>query len=82
MTVEEQIKDTLVRLMDGIKGHGGAAISASLAEADSLLKERRGRIDPRLEHFLEKRSYSKALAWFERNTEFGRAQTPTGGCRR
>ena len=77
---EAQVKAALMRFQSAITKSDGPALSAALAELDGLLAEHRGRIDPRLEHFLEGRSYAKALAWLGERSDFGRPAPPPGGC--
>ncbi len=55
----------LRQLLAAIANGDGPAISESLGELDKLLAERPGEIDARLRHFLQRRSYEKALAWIE-----------------
>lgn len=78
---QEKIKSALIRFQAAITKSDGPALSAALAELDGLLAEHRGRLDPQLEHFLEGRSYAKALAWLGEQGDFGRPATPPGGCR-
>ena len=60
---ETQIKAALIRFTDAIKTSDGTALSAALSEVDSLLTMHREALHPQLRHFLEGRSYAKALAW-------------------
>lgn len=78
---EAQVKAALIRFQSAITKSDGPALSAALAELDGLLAEHRGQLDPRLEHFLEGRSYAKALAWLGERPEFGQPATPPGGCK-
>jgi hypothetical protein len=80
MSATVQIKDALIRLHAGIKAADGAAISESLGQLDGLLATHRPELDPRLAHFLEGRSYAKALAYLGADSDFGRGATPPGGC--
>ncbi|HYC70909.1 MAG TPA: hypothetical protein VEB66_06870 [Opitutaceae bacterium] len=80
MPATVQIKAALIRLHTGIKAADGPTISASLTELDGLLATHREELDPRLTHFLEGRSYAKALAWLGDAPEFGRPAFPPGGC--
>ena len=75
-----QIKEALIRLHAGIKAADGAGISGALGELDGLLATHRGELDGRLAHFLEGRSYAKALAWLGGESEFGRGAMAPGGC--
>lgn len=78
---QEKVKAALIRFQFAITKSDGPALSAALGELDSLLVEHRGQLDPRLEHFLEGRSYAKALAWLGERPEFGQPATPPGGCK-
>lgn len=80
MEPNAKIKDALIRLHAGIKASDGAGISGVLSELDGLLAAHRVELDPRLAHFLEGRSYAKALAWLGGETDFGRPAAPPGGC--
>lgn len=80
MNPEVQVKAALIRLHAGIKAADGAAISGALGELDDLLVTQGSKLDPRLAHFLEGRSYAKALAWLGGEAEFGRPASPPGGC--
>lgn len=82
MTATVQIKEALIRLHTGIKASDGAAVSGALTELDALLAAHRGELDGRLVHFLEGRSYAKALAWLGGVSDFGRPAAPPGGCGR
>jgi hypothetical protein len=79
-TPESQIKESLIRLNSGIKVADGATISEALTELDRLLAEHRATLDPRLAHFLEGRSYAKAMAWLGTASDFGQPGSPPGGC--
>lgn len=78
--VETQIKDALIRFTTAIKSSDGPALSAALNDIDSLCTAHRAALHPRLVHFLEGRSYAKALAWLGEATDFGPGATPPGGC--
>ena len=80
MSATIQIKEALIRLNTGIKASDGNTISAALSELDRLLAAHRGELDGRLVHFLEGRSYAKAMAWLGAESDFGRGATPPGGC--
>lgn len=79
--VEAKIKDALIRFNGAIKNADGAALSAALNEVESLLAAHRAELHPQLRHFLEGRSYAKALAWLGAGDELGaRPASPPGGC--
>ncbi len=77
--METQIKTNLAELLAAISSANGPAIADGLNRLDSLLAAApRGSLHPQLAHFLERRSYAKALAWLEGGGPGG--QTPPGGC--
>ncbi|HSY53371.1 MAG TPA: hypothetical protein VK785_02940 [Opitutaceae bacterium] len=61
--METEIHEALLALNIGIARADGLAISAQTARLDELLARDRGRLHPQLAHFLERRSYAKALDW-------------------
>ncbi|HWZ96104.1 MAG TPA: hypothetical protein VNW30_12985 [Opitutaceae bacterium] len=67
LSMENEIHDALLALNAGIAKKDGAAISAQTARLDELLARHRATLHPQLAHFLERRSYAKALAWLEAN---------------
>ena len=73
--METQIKETLIRLLDGINRSDAALILRGLEELDSQLEAGRGKLHPQLIHYLEGRSYAKALAWLG-----GDSGIPAGSC--
>jgi len=75
MPTEERIKESLIALMDGIKRADAAAISREMAALDRCLNGARGSIHPQLAHFLQNRSYPKALAFLG-----GDSAIPAGSC--
>ncbi len=78
---EAKIKDALIRLHSGIKNSDGPAISAALAELDTLLAAHGPELDPRLQHFLAGRSYAKALAYLGAGDQLmAKPASPPGGC--
>jgi hypothetical protein len=79
--VETQIKAALIRFNDAIKSSDGAALSAALNDVEALLVAHRGTLHPQLRHFLEGRSYAKALAWLGAAAELqSPPASPPGGC--
>ncbi len=79
--VEVKIKDALIRFNGAIKNADGVALSAALNEVESLLGAHRAELHPQLRHFLEGRSYAKALAWLGAGDELGaKPASPPGGC--
>lgn len=72
---ELQIKAALIALLDGIKRADAAAISSHMATLDAALLGGRENLHPQLVHFLERRSYAKALQFLG-----GAQDIPTGSC--
>ena len=63
MNGEQEIKDALQAFRTAINENDGDAVAASLERLDRLAREAKGGIDPRLLHYLERRSYEKAWEW-------------------
>jgi hypothetical protein len=59
--METQIKKSLVALHAGIKAADGQVVADEVAKLDDYLERGRVGLHPQLVHFLEKRSYAKAL---------------------
>ncbi len=78
---ETNIKAALIVLHDGIKNSDGPAISRSLGELEDLVKAHRPSLHPQLVHFLEGRSYAKALAYLGGGESLTvKPSSPPGGC--
>jgi hypothetical protein len=75
LIMEDRIKESLIALMDGIKRADGARIASEMALLDGFLGQGRAALHPQLVHFLEKRSYAKALMFLS-----GEADIPAGIC--
>jgi hypothetical protein len=73
--METQIKDSLIALLDGIKASDGQTISREMARLDHFAQTEGGSLHPQLSHFLERRSYAKALQFLG-----GGADIPVGAC--
>jgi hypothetical protein len=73
--MEARIKESLIALMGAIKSADGEAVSARMAELDALAAEGHERLHPQLVHFLERRSYPKALMFLG-----GESDIPVGSC--
>jgi len=73
--MEIEIKGALIALFSGINSADGGAIVRETARLDALAAASRGKIDPRLQHFLERRSYDKARRFLE-----GVNNIPAGVC--
>ena len=61
MTAESEIKAALISLLDGIKSSDGAVVAREMERLDAALAAGRDTLSPQLAHFLERRSYAKAL---------------------
>ena len=78
---DDKIKAALIRFSDAIKISDGAGVSAALIEVEDLLSVHRTELHPQLVHFLEGRSYAKAIAWLGAADELVRKPaSPPGGC--
>jgi hypothetical protein len=73
--VEPRIKESLIALMDGIKRADGDAVTREMGRLEQYLEEGRGALHPQLIHFLERRSYPKALQFLGGETDI-----PVGSC--
>ena len=74
-TMETQIKTALDALLGAIKVADGQRIADEMLKLDGFLDQGRGRLHPQLVHFLENRSYAKALMFLG-----GDANIPVGVC--
>jgi phage-related protein len=78
---EAKIKAALIRFTDGIKNSDAAAISTALNEVEALLAAHQTELHPQLVHFLQGRSYAKALAWLGGGDALAaKPSSPPGGC--
>ena len=73
--MEARIKESLIALMGAIKRADGDAIGRETARLEAYLGEGRGTLHPQLVHFLERRSYPKALMFLGGETDI-----PVGSC--
>ncbi|HEX3729172.1 MAG TPA: hypothetical protein VHV47_05175 [Opitutaceae bacterium] len=73
--MEGEIKESLKLLMDAIKRSDGAVVTAEMTRLDGILERERSRLAPQLAHFLERRSYAKALMLLG-----GDPDVPAGAC--
>ena len=69
------LKNHLTQLMTAIKAGNGPGISAAMGEVEALLAANRAELHPQLVHFLEQRSYAKALLFLG-----GADEIPVGRC--
>jgi len=73
--MESEIKASLIALLNGIKSADGKLVAVATAHLDGLVERCRTGLHPQLVHFLEQRSYSKALMFLG-----GSPDIPTGIC--
>ncbi|MFH1497843.1 MAG: hypothetical protein ABII82_08460 [Verrucomicrobiota bacterium] len=73
--MEAEIKAALIALLDGIKTADGRVIATEMARLDDLTARGRAGLHPQLVHFLERRSYAKALMFLG-----GEQDIPVGIC--
>ena len=73
--METLIKDSLTALMAAIKAADGQLIADEMAKLDDYLGRGRAGLHPQLVHFLENRSYAKALMFLG-----GDQDIPVGVC--
>lgn len=73
--MESQIKDSLIALLAGIKAADGQVIADEMVRLDDYLLRGRAGLHPQLVHFLENRSYAKALMFLGGETDI-----PVGAC--
>jgi hypothetical protein len=74
-TMETQIKAALISLLAGIKRADGPVIQAEMTRLDDFLEAGRATLHPQLVHFLERRSYAKAVMFLGGETDI-----PVGAC--
>lgn len=73
--MESEIKASLIALLNGIKLADGKIIVEATARLDDLAERGRSGLHPQLVHFLERRSYNKALMFLGGETDI-----PAGIC--
>jgi hypothetical protein len=73
--MEPDIKAALISLLAGIKISDGQVIADEMAKLDDFLARGRLGLHPQLVHFLERRSYAKALMFLGGETDI-----PVGAC--
>ncbi len=73
--METQIKDALVALLAAIKSGDGKTVAGEMARLDEFAAQGGATLHPQLVHFLERRSYAKALMFLGGETEI-----PVGVC--
>lgn len=73
--METEIKESLIALLDAIKATNGKTIAEEMARLDDFLERGRSNLHPQLVHFLERRSYAKAVMFLG-----GESDIPVGIC--
>ena len=73
--METEIKAALIALLDAIKTSNGHVIGTEMARLDEFLEQGRTALHPQLVHFLERRSYAKAVMFLG-----GESDIPVGIC--
>jgi len=73
--METQIKASLISLLAAIKSANGKIIAEEMALLDGFLDQGRATLHPQLVHFLERRSYAKAVMFLG-----GESDIPVGIC--
>ena len=73
--METKIKASLEALLAGIAAGNGTVITTEMDHLDAFLAEGRGVLHPQLVHFLERRSYAKAVMFLG-----GESDIPVGVC--
>lgn len=63
--METRIKDTLMRLLEAIKQSDTQGVLRGMEEVETLARQPDAGLHPQLAHFLERRSYAKALQYLE-----------------
>lgn len=73
--MELQIKNSLTALLAAIKASDGQTVANEMARLDDYLEKGRAGLHPQLVHFLENRSYPKAVMFLG-----GESDIPVGVC--
>jgi hypothetical protein len=72
---ELAIKLSLSQLLAGIQRADADVITSEMEKLDRILSTERNQLHPQLVHFLERRSYAKALMFLG-----GESDIPAGAC--
>lgn len=73
--MEAQIKASLMSLLAAIKSADGQTIATEMTRLDEFVERGRAGLHPQLVHFLQNRSYAKALMYLD-----GDVNIPVGVC--
>lgn len=75
LNMEVEIKAAVSGLLEAIKASDGQRVASEMARLDELLERGRATLHPQLAHFLQNRSYAKALMFLG-----GATDIPVGAC--
>jgi len=73
--MEIEIKESLTALLAAIKAADGQKVGTEMAKLDGFLAQGRETLHPQLVHFLQNRSYAKAVMFLGGETDI-----PVGAC--
>jgi FixJ family two-component response regulator len=73
--MESEIKQSLIALLAGIKAADSQVVADEMARLDDFLERGRVGLHPQLVHFLQNRSYAKAVMFLGGETDI-----PVGVC--
>jgi hypothetical protein len=73
--MENEIKASLQTLLSGIKAADGPTVAVEMEKLDGYLQAGRATLHPQLIHFLQNRSYAKAVMFLG-----GESDIPVGIC--
>lgn len=74
--IEATLEPLLIRIVEGAAATPAGEILEATRRLDALLEEHRASLHPRLRHFLERRSYRKALDFIRSGGVSGKAHCP------
>jgi hypothetical protein len=63
--LKERITEALMAVVSGVSSPNAGALVTAMESLDKILSESKERLHPQLRHFLENRSYQKALTFLE-----------------
>jgi hypothetical protein len=64
-TLKQCITEALMAVVSGVSSPNTGALVTAMESLDNILLESKERLHPQLRHFLENRSYQKALTFLE-----------------
>lgn len=73
--MEIEVKTSVKALLDAIKAAEGERVAEEMEKLDAMVAQGRERLHPQLVHFLQNRSYAKALMFLGGETDI-----PVGAC--